>query len=148
MKYLNNLIKRYYIGDIIPLSMTVFSVYVIYTYFSLSLSNILGLILVITGLSFWWLGKITIGKNWDVCYGKPKVKELVTHGIYSKFRHPIYYGAILVFIGLTILYKETIFTILSLTVTLVLLKRIHLENRYLIKKLGKRYLRYKDKTWF
>jgi len=67
-------------------------------------------------------------------------------GVYSKVRHPLYSGTILIFIGL-FLFIPKISTIIALTATLLyLIIGIPLEERKLILKYGDKYLEYKKKV--
>lgn len=95
----------------------------------------------------WWAAKISIGENWDAGYGTPKIKNLVTSGIYSKIRHPMYLGINFTLIGLMFLYHKIWFIIIVTLIVLYFFRRMHTEDKYLTKKLGKRYQEYKKKTW-
>jgi len=93
----------------------------------------------------WIIAKIEMGKIEVSIYPK----KLVTGGVYSKIRHPLYLGVKLTFIGFALFSKSTIGIIL----VLVLLIPIHIirerkKEKELIKKFGKRYIEYKEKTLF
>ncbi|MFA4819403.1 MAG: isoprenylcysteine carboxylmethyltransferase family protein [Candidatus Aenigmatarchaeota archaeon] len=97
-----------------------------------SLITIPGLLIVITGA-------ITLDK----------AKNLATNGIYSRIRHPIYYGRILFFIGIALFLKSIYGLVLTLLVILPL--HIHIireEEKLLAGKYGKKYNRYKKQTLF
>ncbi len=73
---------------------------------------------------------------------------LVTKGIYSKIRHPMYIGIILFHIGLPLTANG--FTALISTVIwgvfIVIWK--HFEEKNLERRFGEEYVEYKKKTWF
>ncbi|MEL6562076.1 MAG: isoprenylcysteine carboxylmethyltransferase family protein [Bacteroidota bacterium] len=72
--------------------------------------------------------------------------ELKTNGVYSKVRHPLYSGTILIFVGLFIFIPK-ISTIIALAITIAyLIVGIPIEERKLIAKFGDRYLEYKKKV--
>jgi len=99
-------------------------------------------------LFIWWCAKIKLGENWDAGYGEPKLKRLVTNGIYSKICHPLYWGINLTLIGLAVIYQKIWFIIIVLLIVFYFFWRMKIEDKYLIKKLGKKYEDYKKKTWF
>lgn len=75
-----------------------------------------------------------------------KKSDLKTTGIYSKVRHPLYSGTILIFIGL-FLFIPKISTVIALVSTLLyLIIGIPLEEKKLTLKHGEKYLLYKKKV--
>lgn len=107
----------------------------------------MGLFINVIGLFIWWSAKITLSENWDAGYGKPKIKKLITRGIYSKISHPLYLGINLALIGLCLIHLNIILIILSIIIVVYFFWRMRLETKFLIKTLGKKYLDYKKKTW-
>lgn len=73
--------------------------------------------------------------------------ELVTRGIYSKIRHPMYLGFILWLVGLP-LFIESLFTLASAVIWIphILYWRLSEERQLARKYEG--YREYKEKTWF
>ena len=80
--------------------------------------------------------------------GVENINNLVTRGLFSKIRHPMYFGFILWIFGWAIYHGA----ILSLFLGFVAIGNIfywqRLEERELESKYGKVYLEYKNKTWF
>jgi protein-S-isoprenylcysteine O-methyltransferase Ste14 len=140
-------IKRYQLEHLVPLALTILSVYFWITFFNQDSIKIIGIVINIIGLIIWWSAKITLGENWDAGYGNPKIKQLVTHGIYSKIRHPLYWGINLTLIGLALLYLTIWFSIISLLIVVCFFYRMRIEDKYLLEKLGEEYRNYKAKTW-
>ncbi|HPW34541.1 MAG TPA: isoprenylcysteine carboxylmethyltransferase family protein [Candidatus Paceibacterota bacterium] len=89
----------------------------------------------------------TRAKNWGVGFGNPKIKQLVTHGIYSKVCHPMYWGINLTFVELIFIYSKFWFLVLSVLIIFYFFYRMKIENSYLLKELGDEYRNYKRKTW-
>ena len=140
-------IKRYQLEHLVPLALLIISVYFWIKFLKNNLFEVIGLIINIIGLIIWWSAKITLGENWSAGYGKPSVKKLVTSGIYSKISHPLYLGISLTLIGLAIIYQKIWFVIIDLIIVIYFFNRMHIENKYLIKRLGRQYKDYKRKTW-
>lgn len=141
-------LKRYQVEYIVPFLTTVISIYIWIKTFSISYAFISGLLINIIGLLVWWRGKIALGKNWQDAFKKPTIKNFITHGIYSKIRHPIYFGSSLTLIGAAVLIQNWIFAILTILIVFYFYIRLRMEDKYLLKELGDIYLKYKEKTWF
>jgi protein-S-isoprenylcysteine O-methyltransferase Ste14 len=143
----NFIIKRYQLEHLVPLALTILSVFFWFNNFQKNIFYFVGLIINITGLCVWWSAKITLGENWDAGYSKPRVKKLVTNGIYSKIRHPLYWGINLTLIGLSLLHFKLWLIIISFVIVVYFFYRMYIEDRYLISKLGSKYIKYKKQTW-
>ena len=140
-------IKRYQLEHLVPLTLTILSVYFWFNNFQQNWIYFIGLIINITGLFIWWSAKITLAENWDAGYAQPKIKKLVTRGIYSKIRHPLYLGINLTLIGLSLIHLNIFLIIPSVIIVIYFFWRMKIETNFLIKTLGKEYLNYKKKTW-
>lgn len=76
-------------------------------------------------------------------------KGLVTNGIYSKIRHPIYFSIEILLIGLSLFFTSLIGLILTIVILVPLHRyRIKREEGLLFKRFGKKYLEYRRNTWF
>jgi len=75
-----------------------------------------------------------------------KKSNLVTSGIYSVIRHPIYSGTLLAVLGWTILFKSIISIIYFPLLCLIYLVETILEEKGLIEEYGDQYLDYKKKV--
>jgi protein-S-isoprenylcysteine O-methyltransferase Ste14 len=140
-------IKRYQLEHLVPLALTILSVYFWINNFAQNWIYFSGLIINIIGLVIWWSAKVTLSENWDAGYGQPKIKKLVTWGIYSKIRHPLYWGINLTLIGMSLIHLNICLIIPAIAIVVYFFWRMRVETRFLIKSLGKRYLDYKNKTW-
>jgi protein-S-isoprenylcysteine O-methyltransferase Ste14 len=80
--------------------------------------------------------------------GVENIDNLVTNGLFSKLRHPMYLGFIFWIIGWVIYHGA----VLSLFLGLIAIGNIiywqKLEEKELESKYGEVYLKYKDSTWF
>lgn len=137
--------KRCHLENIFPLAFTLISVWIIYAYYKNQYYNYGGIVLIAIGLILWWTGKITMGDAFTML---PKAKKLITTGIYSKIRHPIYLGFSLTVTGWAIFLFSPGWFITALITILFLTLRVHLEEKALLKKYGEVYQKYKNSTWF
>jgi protein-S-isoprenylcysteine O-methyltransferase Ste14 len=106
---------------------------------------IIGLILGIPSLALVITGRIQLGKAFAVM---PAAKGLVTTGLYSKLRHPLYLFADLVFLAVFIIIGLP--WLLVLWVVLVFIQAIQSrrEEKFLADAYGAEYENYKAHTWF
>ena len=73
-------------------------------------------------------------------------KKVISTGIYSKIRHPQYFGAILSHIGISLLLSS-LFSILSTPLIIAILFLFSWkEEKELLREFGKEYENYKKKT--
>lgn len=110
----------------------------------LSMSVSVGL-LGIGGL-IWIAGRFSLGRAHSTV---AKAQALVTDGIYSKIRHPIYTGLQLVSWGLCLWFGSLIGLAASFILVLPLsVRRARTEERILERAFGLEYAEYKARTWF
>jgi protein-S-isoprenylcysteine O-methyltransferase Ste14 len=104
-----------------------------------------GAILAVIGFAFVFAARMQLGKSFSV---RPLATELVTHGLYSRIRHPIYVFVDVMFFGLILaLHLPWLFLILPLVMA-VQAVQAHQEAKVLHEKFGQRYLDYRRRTWF
>ena len=79
---------------------------------------------------------------------RPEARELVTHGLYSKIRHPVYFFSTLALVGIAICLRSVYFYPFLGIAVVGQAWRIRLEEKVLREKFGQAYLDYKGGTWF
>ena len=126
------------------------SLYIIFlTYilinFDLSIANFIVLTLTLITLGFWIISRVKLGSSFSVL---PEAKQLVTKGIYSKIRNPIYLFTIIANIGIIYLLNNKYLYLIVPVILIIQIIRIKREEKVLIKIYGDRYLEYKKDTWF
>ena len=106
--------------------------------------HIAGLMILVPALVLLVMARLQLGDAFAV---QAKAQKLVTHGLYSKIRNPIY-----VFGGLTIAGFFLFWNPWYLLVLLVLIPmqvvRARNEEKVLSQTFGEEYARYKAQTWF
>lgn len=106
--------------------------------------KIAGAAIVIPSFALFLIARIQLGSAFSI---KAKAQKLVTTGIYSRIRNPIY-----VFGGLgvasVLLYLRPIWLLLFVVLIPLQIVRSRKEEKVLAEKFGEDYQRYKAKTWF
>lgn len=107
--------------------------------------HVIGMVLAAAGFSLWLTARLQLGKSFSV---RPEARALVTTGLYSKFRNPVYFFGGVAYLGLFIAWGR----IIPLIVFLVLYpawqsSRARKESAVLEKVFGDEYRRYKARTW-
>jgi protein-S-isoprenylcysteine O-methyltransferase Ste14 len=74
--------------------------------------------------------------------------KLVTTGIYSKIRHPMYVGLVLLHIGYPFIAKSFIACLSTILWAGIIRVWTHFEEKNLERRFGQRYIDYKKRTWF
>jgi protein-S-isoprenylcysteine O-methyltransferase Ste14 len=107
--------------------------------------RIAGLILMIPALILLTVARIQLGNSFSMT---PQATQLVTHGIYSRIRNPIYGFGTFVFAGLFLFLERPYLLLLILSVLILQISRARAEARVLEEHFGEQYRQYKAKTWF
>ena len=109
-----------------------------------SAMKIAGFIVAIFGFALLTVARINLGNSFSVT---PQAKVLVTKGIYSRVRHPVYVFSALGIAGL-ILYMEVPWFLLILApIAAMQVMRARAEERVLEEHFGDQYRDYRKTTW-
>jgi len=114
--------------------------------FQFDLLESLGLLVVLAGFSIRNIARKTLGNYFLNGIKFLRKHELVKHGIYRYIRHPIYLGAILLNLGIILLFSSPLGFLVMLGYIPCVLYRIQLEEKMLIERFGKEYRDYMKKT--
>jgi protein-S-isoprenylcysteine O-methyltransferase Ste14 len=104
-----------------------------------SLPRIIGALVTFISSILWIIARVQLGDA-------PNEGRLVTTGLYGEVRHPIYYFSTLAFLGVAIFMWIGILFIPVAVIAVFQFFRIRREEKALAQKLGRRYLRYKERT--
>lgn len=107
--------------------------------------SIIGLLVTLLGLFLWGMGFLNLGKKAFSIL--PEAKVLQTERIYKYFRHPIYLGITLTFLGLSLSLGswEGFIYIIIIIIPLTII-RAREEEKVLMAKFGQEYLDYKKRV--
>ncbi len=114
--------------------------------------GVIGLVLYLAGFAFVLWARRTLGKNWGLSTSQ-QVKllddhQLIQSGPYAFVRHPMYFGAWVLFLGLTLLYPVWAVFILFLSALIAFSGRARREESALEERFGNAWLEYKKRTRF
>jgi protein-S-isoprenylcysteine O-methyltransferase Ste14 len=113
----------------------------------LPLLMVAGMFLFVIGLTILIWGQVTLYKNYSGTVVIREGHELITHGIYSSVRNPMYLGGIIgLVLGLPAYAQSLNGFLISLLLIPILLNRIRLEEGLLTAEFGDEYLAYKAST--
>lgn len=107
--------------------------------------QIAGLILSIGGLIPLTVSRIQLGNSFSL---RPEARQLVTHGIYSRIRNPIYVFGTIAISGLFLYLNRPHLLLFLLVVLPMQIARARAEARVLEQRFGDEYRRYRSATWF
>jgi protein-S-isoprenylcysteine O-methyltransferase Ste14 len=106
--------------------------------------RIAGLVLMIPALILLTVARIQLGNSFSFA---PQTTRLVTRGIYSRIRNPIYVFGTIVFSGLFLFLERPYLLLLLVPVLILQISRARAEARVLEEHFGDEYRQYKAKTW-
>jgi protein-S-isoprenylcysteine O-methyltransferase Ste14 len=105
----------------------------------------IGTVLVGVGVSFIAIARYQLGKSFSI---KAEAHALVTTGLYSKIRNPIYVFGMVMLTGLLLILQRPGLWMLLVLVAIAQTLRARREARVLETAFGEEYREYRRKTWF
>jgi protein-S-isoprenylcysteine O-methyltransferase Ste14 len=109
------------------------------------LQRSIGAALVVIGIGGIAAARYQLGKSFAI---RAEAHQLVTHGIYSKIRNPIYIFGMVVIAGFILVLHRPILWLLLLAVFVMQIVRARREASVLETAFGDAYREYRRKTWF
>jgi protein-S-isoprenylcysteine O-methyltransferase Ste14 len=107
--------------------------------------RIVGFVLVVIGLALVSLARFQLGRSFSVT---AQAKNLVTHGLYSKIRNPVYLFGGLAMAGFFLILQKPALWILFAVLVAMQIMRARKESQVLEAKFGDEYRAYRAQTWF
>ena len=107
--------------------------------------QLIGLAIMTPSLLLWGLARWQLGESFSI---RAQAKALVTRGLYSKIRNPIYLFGSLMIAGLFVYSGNPWFFLLFLVLIPVQVIRLRKESQVLEAAFREAYRSYKRHTWF
>jgi protein-S-isoprenylcysteine O-methyltransferase Ste14 len=95
--------------------------------------------------ALWFVARWQLGDAFSVT---AQARHLVTRGLYSKIRHPIYIFGTLAFLFVVLALQGWPALIIWAIVILIQIARLRREERVLAESFGAEYTAYRNRTWF
>jgi len=104
-----------------------------------------GMALLVTGIAGIAAARYQLGKSFSI---KPEAHQLVTRGVYSKIRNPIYVFGTVAIAGVVLALHKPILWLLLVAIVVMQTLRARREAQVLETAFGDAYREYRRKTWF
>ena len=109
------------------------------------LPRLIGLVVALIGLAGVILSRYKLGRSFSIA---PKATALVTSGIYSRIRNPIYISGMIFLIGVALIVERPNLLAVLLVLIPMQIIRARREAAVLEAKFGDAYREYRRRTWF
>jgi protein-S-isoprenylcysteine O-methyltransferase Ste14 len=110
-----------------------------------TMSRIIGTAIAAPAMLLLLLARIQLGRAFSV---RAKASNLVTSGLYSRIRNPIYVFSALFLLGIIIWSGRPLYLLIFAGLVPMQIVRSRKESAVLEAKFGEEYREYKRKTWF
>jgi protein-S-isoprenylcysteine O-methyltransferase Ste14 len=110
-----------------------------------NVARIFGFCIAIPAAVLLFTARWQLGKSFSVT---PQARELVTWGLYSKIRNPIYVFSALLLLGVLIALQYRYALLLLLVLLPIQIIRAQQEAKVLEARFGEEYRNYRKGTWF
>jgi protein-S-isoprenylcysteine O-methyltransferase Ste14 len=107
--------------------------------------RLVGLGLAFAGFVMWTVARFQLGNSLTVT---AQAKQLVTRGVYSKIRNPIYVFGSLFIVGYILLLDRPRWLLIFAVIIPLQIWRVRKESQVLEAKFGDEYRNYRSGTWF
>jgi protein-S-isoprenylcysteine O-methyltransferase Ste14 len=107
--------------------------------------RIAGLCLMVAGFILWTVARFQLGASFSVT---AQARQLVTKGLYSKIRNPIYVFGSCVIAGAILLFGRPVYLLIFVAIIPLQLWRASKESAVLEAAFGEEYRKYRAGTWF
>lgn len=107
--------------------------------------RMLGTGLLVVGTVFVLLARMQLGDSFSIL---PRAKKLVTRGLYSRIRNPIYTFGTVAIAGMLLILQIPKLWILLVVLVAIQIFRAGREARVLEARFGEEYRTYRKQTWF
>ena len=108
-------------------------------------ARIAGVVIGLPSLALLILARIQLGGAFSV---RAKAQTLVTHGLYSRIRNPIYVFGGLAIAGAFLFINQPFYLLIIVVLIPLQIYRAREESKVLEAKFGDEYRQYKSRSWF
>jgi protein-S-isoprenylcysteine O-methyltransferase Ste14 len=108
-------------------------------------ARLLGLVLALIGLAGVIVSRYTLGRSFSIV---PRATALVTTGIYSRIRNPIYVSGMFFLAGIVLIIRKPAMLAFALVLIPIQIFRARRESAVLEARFGDAYREYRKRTWF
>jgi len=110
-----------------------------------NLQRVVGAVLIVAGMALVLIARFQLGMSFSIL---PRAKKLVTHGLYSRIRNPIYVFGTIAIAGMLLIFQKPLLWVLLAALVLLQVVRARKEAAVLEAKFGEEYHAYRKQTWF
>jgi protein-S-isoprenylcysteine O-methyltransferase Ste14 len=107
--------------------------------------RIVGMGLMILGFVLWTIARFQLGTSFAV---RAEARQLVTRGLYSKIRNPIYVFGSWVLAGAILALGKPVWLLIFVVLVPLQIWRARKESTVLDAAFGEAYRKYRAETWF
>lgn len=107
--------------------------------------RIVGMGLIVVGFIFWTVARFQLGASFTA---KAEARQLVTRGLYSKIRNPVYVFGSLVVAGGILVFGKPVGLLVFVLIIPLQIWRAGKESAVLEAAFGEEYRTYRAGTWF
>ncbi len=115
-------------------------------YLESSILKYIGWSLLIISLVFVWYAQSNMKDSWRIGIDEENKSNLITSGVFSWSRNPIFLGIMIANIGLLLVLPNAFTLIIVSLSTVTINTQIRLEEEFLIKEHGQAYIDYKKRV--
>jgi protein-S-isoprenylcysteine O-methyltransferase Ste14 len=105
-----------------------------------------GTAIILVGYAVAYKANRTISENWSPTIDKTPEQNLVTTGMYSIVRHPLYLSGLLILVGTNVYFTSSWAWVSVLLASVVILIRVPIEERFLVERFGQEYTAYQKRS--
>ena len=107
----------------------------------------LGIVMFLSGLIIRRISILRLKRQFSIYVAIQENHQLITTGIYSKIRHPIYLGAVFSLIGFVLVFPTLLGFLFIVIYSMLLTHRMAQEERLMLKHFGSVYEEYVSKSY-
>jgi protein-S-isoprenylcysteine O-methyltransferase Ste14 len=111
----------------------------------LPIHQAIGALIAIPAGGLWLVARLQLGKSFSVT---AQARHLVTTGLYSKIRNPIYVFGLVLIVGIIVYLGQYWWLFGVIPLLAMQYWRVRAESAVLEAKFGDEYRQYKARTWF